>query len=153
VVPGRGPARHEKMASCPCCAASSARSAGTTRARTASSRIVPVPIVPVSGWAGRAIWPCISSAPRSLAAATTTRARARKRAPFRNGPSVVMSRPGKFVIWRNLTCKKRQSDPSSQPPPCVLTAGVSWLADDTAAVVLMCQWFGPERVTNGRRVN
>jgi hypothetical protein len=38
-----------------------------------------------------------------LAAATTTRARARKRAPFRNGPSVVMSRPGKFVIWRNLT--------------------------------------------------
>jgi hypothetical protein len=54
------PARHEKMASCPCCAASSARSAGTARARTASCRIVLVPIVPVPvrarvglGWAGQ----------------------------------------------------------------------------------------------------
>jgi hypothetical protein len=55
-----GLARHEKLPSCLCCAASAARSAGTTRARQSSCRVVLVPVVPVSCCAGRAKWPSIA---------------------------------------------------------------------------------------------
>jgi hypothetical protein len=48
-----GPVRHEKLPSSLCCAVNAARSAGTTRARQSSCRIVLVPVVPVSCCAGQ----------------------------------------------------------------------------------------------------